>query len=293
MKTNKNLKAIIVISTVCCLAVFYNIWAWTRSNPVPKVSVPETSSPTQGESKSGATLSEDEWSRRNAEILDAARREFEELSKKNKNIEDEKVKLADELSIAIEELDKMKVDLQLKEPPELDVKAISESYEKVGKLVTLEYKYEYISKAADNGKALSLFGSGDLIFWDNKEFLYKIPGTMFLGVDFSSINNNLRIDRDNKTIFITIPIAYIIGNDPDSQNVERYDIQKGWLNSNPVTDEDLLNAFNSLEIELKQKMQNNGMLKYAQELAGHQIKDLLSPMASISGYSISIIYDFY
>ncbi|MDR2898874.1 MAG: DUF4230 domain-containing protein [Clostridiales bacterium] len=225
-----------------------------------------------------------------ANELAAIKKALDDLNIKYENSEADKETLKNELGITMAELEETKADLKSMELPDLDVIALNEKYEEVGELVTIDYEYEYISKAYDNGEALFLFGSGDLIFWDTNEFLYKITGVMKLGVDISQMKEGLSIDDKGKMISLTIPPAYVISNDQNESDVERYDIQKGWLNSNPVRDEDLLNAFSNLETELTQKVTDNGMLKYAQELAGHQIMDILQPIASISGYTISISY---
>lgn len=238
--------------------------------------------------KKSASISEAEWAKKNAAELESAQKLVNEANAQYESAEAENAALLEKLGVTQSELDKTLADLRSITPPELDIAAIKEKYETVGELVTINYTYEYTSKATDNGKALSIFGSGDLIFWDTKEFLYKIPGVMKLGVDLPSVKDGLKIDAAGKTITLTIPAAYVIANDPDENNVERYDLQKGWLNSNPVNDKDLLAAFAALETELKQKVQKNGILKYAQELAGYQIKEMLQPIASISGYAISL-----
>jgi len=286
-KDKKYYVRIIAVSLIVILAaVAFNVWLHIK----PDKSIPTLTALALETAQPAASMFEDEWEKKHEAELEAAQTAVREANARYESAEAERNALSDELDITQIELEKALVDLQSKTPPELDITAIKEKYETVGELVTINYKYEYTSKASDNGKALSIFGSGDLIFWDTKEFLYKVSGSMKLGVDLSATNEGLTIDTNNKTITLTIPAAYVIANDPDERNVERYDIQKGWLNSNPVTDKDLLDAFTALEDELKQRVQENGMLKYAQELAGYQIKELLQPIASISGYSISLKY---
>jgi hypothetical protein len=293
-KTPKYFVPVIIISVaVIFVAVITLVWVTAkqdRSIPVVSETSLSPSSVTPAIAPAVSSVGEEEWRKENAAELENAKKAIEEANARYETAEAEKTALAAELSITKEELDKAKVDLQSKEPPKLDTFILKERYEEVGELVTVDYEYEYISKATNNGKALSIFGSGDLIFWDTKEFLYQIPGMMKLGVDISVIDNGLIIDDGNKTVTLTIPAAYVIANNPDEINVKRYDLQKGWLNSNPVTDQDLLDSFTAMETDLKQRVAENGMLKYAQELAGHQIKDLLQPIASVSGYTVLLRY---
>jgi hypothetical protein len=280
----------LVAVLVIIAGITFNVWIYTKpDNTIPTIPITTDSKETPS-NKPNTSVSEEEWKKQYEEELNEARKEVENANNRFRIAEEEKAALADELGITKDELDKAKADLQLLEVPQLDTLELNEKYSKVGELVTLNYEYEYISKATDNGKALSIFGSGDLIFWDTKEFLYRIPGNMKLGVDVSGIHDGITIDESSKTISIKIPKAYVISNDFDEQNVERYDMKKGWLNSNPVTDEDLLQAFSGLESELNQKVNDNGMLKYAQDLAGSQIKELLEPIASASKYKIQLAY---
>ena len=286
-KDRKYYVRIIAVSLIVIIAaVAFSVWTHIK----PDKSIPTLTALALETTQPAVSMFEDEWEKKYAAELEAAQKAVREANARYESAEAERNALSDELDITQTELENALVDLQSKTPPELDITAIKEKYGTVGELVTINYEYEYTSKASDNGKALSIFGSGDLIFWDTKEFLYKVSGSMKLGVDLSATKEGLTIDTNNKSITLTIPAAYVIANDPDELNVERYDIQKGWLNSNPVTDKDLLDAFTALEDELKQRVQENGMLKYAQELAGYQIKELLQPIASISGYSISLKY---
>jgi hypothetical protein len=219
-------------------------------------------------------LTEEEWEKVYEKELNAADKAIEAAKTSTATLESE-------LNITKEELEKTKADLLAKEPPELDTQVLKEKYTEVGELVTIDYEYDYIYNAKDEGGFLP---------WDTKEFIYQIPIAAKLGVDISSISDGVKVDDEKKTVYLTIPAAYLIATDPDEQKIERYDIQTGMFNSNPVKDEDLINALISLENELRKKIQENGILKYAQELAGYQIAEILQPITGISGYNISIQY---
>lgn len=186
-------------------------------------------------------------------------------------LESEKNKLLDDLAAK-------EIELKLKTPPVLDVKKIMGMYEGYGELVTLTYSYEVIVEATTKEP-----------FLQNKTLLYAIPGTLKIGVNFDKVKNGIEADDTKKTVTVKIPAAYFVSNEIDESNVKRYDVIRGVFSK--VEDKDYLNAAVAAKEKAQEQVASNGMLPYAQRLAGLEFIGLLEPVTSKSGYQIIVVYE--
>jgi hypothetical protein len=205
------------------------------------------------------------------EARKADEKALEESQKKVAEFESEKNKL-------ISELNAKEVELKLKTPPELDFKKIVGMYEGYGELVTLTYSYEVTVGAKTTGNIFT-----------NKNYLYSIPGTLKVGVNFDKVKSGIVANDSKKTVTVTIPAAYFVSNEIDENNVQRYDISKAIFSK--VEDKDYLDVAPQAKTKAEQQVINNGMLPYAQRLAGLEFIGLLEPVTSKSGYQIVVVYN--
>lgn len=185
--------------------------------------------------------------------------------------------LESEKNELLSELDAQKAELQWKTPPELDFKKILGMYEGYGELVTLTYSYEVTVESKSEGNILT-----------KKTLLYLIPGTLKIGVNFDKVKNGIVADDAEKTVTVTIPAAYFISNEIDESNVERYDVSRGVFSK--VEDKDYLNVAITAKEKAQEQVTGNGMLPYAQRLAGLEFIGLLEPVTSKFGYQIVVVY---
>ena len=195
---------------------------------------------------------------------------LEEANGKYTEWESEKNKLIADLNAKEEEL-------RLKTPPVLDIKKITGTYEAKGELVTLTYNYEVTVESEGKG------------FLVNKKLLYSVPGTLKIGVNFDNVKNGITTNDTTKTVTVKIPAAYFVSNEIDEAYVQRYNIEKGIFAK--VEDKDYLNAAPVAKLKAEELVRNNGMLIYAQRLAGLEFIGILEPITSISGYQIVVVYE--
>jgi hypothetical protein len=198
-----------------------------------------------------------------------------ENDKKVADLESEKNQL-------LAELDAKEIELKQMTPPELDFKKIIGMYEGKGELATLTYSYEVIyelTKSPNNPLT-------------KITMLYSIPGTLKMGVNFDTVKNGVAMNTDKKTVTVTIPDAYFISNERDESNVKRYDANSGLFSYfNRAEDKDYLGIAQEAKNKAEEKIKNDGMLEYAQRLAGLEFIGLLEPLTSASGYQIIVSYD--
>lgn len=180
----------------------------------------------------------------------------------------------------LDELGAKEAELKMKTPPALDFKKISGMYEGYGELVTLTYSYEVTVEAKTEGTFLGT---------QNKTLLYLIPGTLKIGVNFDKVKNGIVADDINKKVTVKIPAAYFVSNEIDESNVKRYDVTRGIFSK--VEDKDYLNVAVAAKEKAQEKVTSNGMLPYAQRLAGLEFIGLLEPVTSKSGYQIIVEYE--
>lgn len=188
--------------------------------------------------------------------------------------------LVSEKNKLLDELAAKEVELKLKTPPVLDFKKILGMYEGYGELVTLTYNYEVTVETKTEGTFLGA---------QNKTLLYSIPGTLKIGVNFDKVKNGIVADDTKKTATVKIPAAYFISNEIDEGNVKRYDVSRGVFSK--VEDKDYLHVAVAAKEKAQEQVTSNGMLPYAQRLAGLEFIGLLEPVTSKSGYQIIVEYD--
>lgn len=201
----------------------------------------------------------------------------DELSEAHAELERANAEKENETNALLAELESKKAELALKTPPALDFKKIIGMYEGYGELVTLTYSYEVSVEAKSEGNILT-----------NKKILYMIPGTLKIGVNFDTVKNGITANADTNTVTVTIPPAFFISNEIDEGNVERYDVSRGVFSK--VEDKDYLNVAVDSKAKAEEQVTKNGMLQYAQRLAGLEFIGLLEPITSKSGYQIIVVY---
>jgi hypothetical protein len=193
------------------------------------------------------------------------------------DFENKTAELISEKNRLLAELDAKEVELVLKTPPVLDIKKIVGMYEGYGELVTLTYSYEIMIEEKTQGNIFT-----------NKNILYSIPGTLKIGVNFDRVKNGIVANDTAKTVTVTIPAAYFVSNAIDENNVERYDVSRGIFSK--VEDKDYLRVAGDAKKKAENQVTDNGMLPYAQRLAGLEFIGLLEPVTSKSGYQIVVVY---
>jgi len=92
-----------------------------------------------------------------------------------------------------------------------------------------------------------------------------------------------------KTVTVKVPAAYFISNEIDETGVERYDVERNLFSK--VEDKDYLNVAADAKIKAQNQVKSNGMLEYAQKLAGLEFINLLEPLTAQSGYQIVVVYE--
>ena len=194
------------------------------------------------------------------------------------NAQGKVAELMSEKNKLLAELGAKEVELKQKTPPELDFKSIQGMYEGYGELVTLTYSYEVTVEATQKGNFLT-----------NKTLLYSIPGTLKMGVNFDKVKNGIAVNNATKTVTVTIPSAYFVSNEINESHVQRYDVNRGIFSK--VEDKDYLNVASAAKEKAEEQVRNNGMLQYAQRLAGLEFIGLLEPVTSKSGYQIVVVYE--
>jgi hypothetical protein len=185
--------------------------------------------------------------------------------------------LESEKNKLLSDLRAKEAELEQKTPPRLDMQLIIGSYEGYGELVTLTYSYEVMEEYRSTGNIFT-----------NKTVLYAIPGTLKIGVDFDAVKNSIRADDIQKTVTVTIPAAYFVSNEIDENNVERYDVSRGMFSK--VEDKDYLSVAPDAKKKAQEQVVANGMLEYAQRLAGMEVVGLTEPVTSRSGYRLVVEY---
>lgn len=274
----KHKKAVIIVLAAALLivvAVVVMVAQRNRNAGVPTLEFDpnETQRPSDIATPPLPAFSEDEINQLRTELAEAhaALEKANAESQDMAALESEKNKLLDELAAK-------EVELKLKTPPVLDFKKIMGMYEGYGELVTLTYSYEVIVEATTKE-----------LFLQNKTLLYAIPGTLKIGVNFDKVKNGIVADDSKKTVTVKIPAAYFISNEIDEGNVKRYDVSRGVFSK--VEDKDYLNAAVAAKEKAQEQVTSNGMLPYAQRLAGLEFIGLLEPVTSKSGYQIVVVYD--
>jgi hypothetical protein len=238
-------------------------------------------------------FSEDEVQQLKDELADAhtaleeANAAYEaEMQARETDLQNENSKLKTEFESErkqlLAELDAKEAELKQKTPPELDFKKIIGMYEGKGELATLTYSYEVVyelTKSPNNPLT-------------KITMLYSIPGTLKMGVNFDTVKNGVAMNTTKKTVTVTIPDAYFISNEIDETNVKRYDANSGLFSYfNRAEDKDYLGIAQEAKNKAQEKIENDGMLEYAQRLAGLEFIGLLEPVTSASGYQIIVSYD--
>jgi len=235
------------------------------STPVTASDIPSVASPTFTDAE--MQILKDELPELHA-ALEQANAEYES------EWENEKNRL-------LAELDAKDAELKAKTPPELDFKSIAGMYEAKGELSTLTYSYEVTVEITPSSNFLT-----------DKKLVYIIPGKLKIGVNFDAIKNGIVEGATQKTVTVTIPKAYVIANETDDGIPQRYDVNKGVFSTfSKAGDVDYKAAQDKAKLKAEEQVQSNGMLNYAQNLAGLEILGILEPITSKSGYQIVVVYE--
>lgn len=230
-------------------------------------------------------LSDAELSALTGFSLDQIKELRRELADAHANLEKSNNEASDLANLKIEnkkllaELTAKDLKIESVTPPELDVKKIYGLYEAYGELVTLTYSYEvFVEVEPDNVL--------------RKGVLYKIPGTLKLGVSFANIKERININDESKLISIRIPKAYIIANEPNIDSIKGYQTKENWYEiiKPDRTDTKFIAAEREAKAKAVEQVTKSGMLEYAQRLAGLEFINLLEPISSKSGYEIVVDY---
>ncbi len=160
-------------------------------------------------------------------------------------------------------------------------KTLSENMKKIeltGNLVTYQAYYhnvlEYDKKA----------GTGILnIFEKDRRLFAEYTGTIKYGINLSRV----KIDVKGKNINVFIPKAMVIG----EPNVDRDDFKEenfieskdSWINANPITADDIAEAFDIAQQEMKATAeQNDEVLLMAQKRAKVVLEENIHALSGLS-----------
>ncbi len=160
--------------------------------------------------------------------------------------------------------------------------------ELTGNLVTYQAYYhnvlEYEKKAGS--------GITHMLEKDRKLFA-EYTGTIKYGIDLSRV----KIDVKDNEIMVFIPKAKIIGEpnvDKDDFKSENFiESKDGFINKNPITADDIAEAFDQAQTDIKENAQNNTeLLDMAQKRAKAIIEENIKQFSGISESKYTINWEY-
>ena len=160
--------------------------------------------------------------------------------------------------------------------------------ELTGNLVTYQAYYHNVieyDKPAGNGVT-------HLLEKERKLFI-EYTGTVKIGINLSKV----KIEMNGNNITVFIPKAQVI----DEPNVAKDDFsadnfiesKDSWINSNPITVDDSIYAFNNAQKEMKEvAMNDDELLSRAQKRAKMLIEEKIIQLNSINKNNINISWKY-
>ena len=147
-------------------------------------------------------------------------------------------------------------------------------------LATLECRYHNVAKSVkEAGTGLSHFGEKERIFW--------IEYTGIAEISFKI--EDLKMRQDGTDITITLPEPQVTCRvDSDSWTQDSYVISDDqWIQKNPITANDQVQAVNDAQIAMEEKIRNNSSLLNTAKL---QAKDLIENYIAQIGEATGVTY---
>ncbi len=170
-------------------------------------------------------------------------------------------------------------------------KVLSENMKKIeltGNLVTYQAYYhnvlEYDKKA----------GTGILnLFEKDRRLFAEYTGTIKYGINLSKV----KIDVKGKNINVFIPKAMVIGEpnvDKDDFKEENFiESRDSWINPNPITADDIAQAFDIAQQEMKATAeQNEEVLAMAQKRAKVILEENIREFSGLSKDEYTITWEY-
>lgn len=161
---------------------------------------------------------------------------------------------------------------------EVSISEIETQILDIGELATIEYLYTNAGKFEDSEKAL-----GIKLPFSTKSFIAKWDGIIKAGVQMDQVE--VKLDKTDKVITITIPKAEILSHEIDNDSIETLDQKDGMFNK--VTVDDVRDFDKASKEEMTQRAIENGILDKALENAKVIIERLVNTdVVKEQGYAI-------
>lgn len=170
------------------------------------------------------------------------------------------------------------------------IENLSENIKKVeltGDLVTYEaYFHNIIEFEKEAGSGLTH------LFEKDRKLFAEYTGTIKLGIDMSEV----KIDVKGTEISVSIPKAKIIGEpnvDEDDFKAENFIESKQSINKNPITGNDISDAFNEAQRNMKEyASSDDSLLNIAQKRAKVVIEENIKQFSGLSENKYTIVWEY-
>lgn len=152
-------------------------------------------------------------------------------------------------------------------------------------LATLECRYHNVAKSVkEAGTGLSHFGEKERIFW--------IEYTGIAEISFKI--EDLKMRQEGTNITITLPEPQVTCRvDSDSWTQDSYVISDDqWIQKNPITAHDQVQAVNDAQIAMEDKIRNNSsLLNTAKLQAKELIENYIAQIGEATGVTYTISWE--
>lgn len=151
---------------------------------------------------------------------------------------------------------------------------------RVNEMITTKYPYKSIGVFSDTKEFY-----GIEIPFTSKKFILSFSGTINAGIELSKIKVDL--DKDKKTLTISLPQAKILSNDFSHEGISIYDEETALFN--PIKIEDYKEFAIAQEDKIVKEAIDSGLLDITKDNAKENIKNMLKLIDEtlVSEYSIS------
>ena len=156
-----------------------------------------------------------------------------------------------------------------------------EEIRRVRELVVLEYHYKNVGELRDQKDF-----RGIPLPFTGRRILYTFKGTIKAGVNIGQIVPI--IDEETKTVTLIIPEGGILSHEVPPEDVKPYD-ESTSLFSN-FTMSDYSNLLADRKAQVQQEFLEEGYLSDVQKEAGETLKELLTLIPGMDGYTLRIAY---
>lgn len=158
--------------------------------------------------------------------------------------------------------------------PEINLDIIHSKIKSVAELATFEYLFTDAAEFSDS-KQIKNWN----IPFTEKSFILRWDGEIKAGVDLEQVN--IEVNKEEKTILVTLPAAKILSYSIDSDSVEVLNEKDNIFNNISVNDKVKFDA--KTEEAMKKRAVENGLLEKAQKNAEDILERLIQSDPAVDG----------